>query len=107
LLSDVFKIFANDLEDVQILLVSLNATVDILTIYGLSLVEKRDEEEMSGSRCEEEMSSSRCEEERKVFVGGTSLTDLIQALADHLEHEVRPVLFFRSTENGKCYIFIF
>ena len=79
--------------DAEVLIISLKVIVDLLTIYGLALVEKNEDEE-------EEASDSRREEEKKIFLGGTSLTDLIQALADHLEHEV---CFICTFFGKKCW----
>ncbi|KAJ3647227.1 hypothetical protein Zmor_024756 [Zophobas morio] len=79
--------------DAEVLIISLKVIVDLLTIYGLALVEKNEDEE-------EEASDSRREEEKKIFLGGTSLTDLIQALADHLEHEDPQVQVTATT--GVC-----
>ncbi|RZC40961.1 condensin complex subunit 3-like, partial [Asbolus verrucosus] len=64
--------------DSEILSTCIKVVVDLLCIYGLSLVDKTEESELS---------DSRKEDEKKVFVGGTSLADLIGGLADLLEHE--------------------
>lgn len=75
----IFKIYGyqrHEACDVDVLLVCIGSAVDLLRTYGSKLIA-----EPSDNLDEEE-------EVQKPFVGGTSLTDLVQGLAELMDSEV-------------------
>ncbi|XP_050503996.1 condensin complex subunit 3-like isoform X1 [Diabrotica virgifera virgifera] len=65
--------------DIQTLLICIAAVVDLLRIYGPQL--------MASPAIEQVQSDSMTEQQEAIFLGGTSLTDIIQGLVDLLNDD--------------------
>lgn len=61
------------------LTVAIGGVVDMLLIYGFDLLAEPDDENVS---------ESMSEQHRATFVGGTSLTSIIQGLVELMDDEV-------------------
>lgn len=75
-----FVIKSDSAPSIEVVTVSLKASTELLIIYGLRLIEDNNQEE--------DKPESQSEEDKKILIGGTSLKDLIQSMAAHLNHEV-------------------
>ncbi|CAG9827001.1 unnamed protein product [Diabrotica balteata] len=65
--------------DIQTLLICIAAVVDLLRIYGPQL--------MASPKTEQALSDSMTEQQEAIFLGGTSLTDIMQGLVDLLNDD--------------------